>query len=164
MNRRDFIYLLGALSVAQAATGSVLANYSKIAYPGRTGRLIYVPDKDGNSIPDFSNCGYMGSGVRLPDVPVRAEVRAELTDARQRIQEAVDKVSKMPASREGFRGAVLLKKGVHKISDTIRLNTSGVVLRGEGSGERSEEHTSELQSRLHLVCRLLLEKKKKKER
>src|SRR2546422_7834524 len=29
---------------------------------------------------------------------------------------------------------------------------------------RSEEHTSELQSRLHLVCRLLLEKKKKKAR
>src|SRR2546422_3117849 len=31
-------------------------------------------------------------------------------------------------------------------------------------GLRSEEHTSELQSRLHLVCRLLLEKKKKKVR
>src|SRR2546422_2603103 len=30
------------------------------------------------------------------------------------------------------------------------------------TGVRSEEHTSELQSRLHLVCRLLLEKKKKK--
>src|SRR2546422_4927482 len=29
------------------------------------------------------------------------------------------------------------------------------------SAPRSEEHTSELQSRLHLVCRLLLEKKKK---
>src|SRR2546422_2022352 len=29
---------------------------------------------------------------------------------------------------------------------------------------RSEEHTSELQSRLHLVCRLLLEKKKQKTR
>src|SRR5690348_17675576 len=29
-------------------------------------------------------------------------------------------------------------------------------------GERSEEHTSELQSPVHLVCRLLLEKKKKK--
>src|SRR2546422_6800765 len=28
-------------------------------------------------------------------------------------------------------------------------------------GERSEEHTSELQSRLHLVCRLLLEKKER---
>src|SRR3989449_4942164 len=32
---------------------------------------------------------------------------------------------------------------------------------GEGLPGRSEEHTSELQSRLHLVCRLLLEKKKK---
>src|SRR2546422_6506190 len=31
----------------------------------------------------------------------------------------------------------------------------------EAVAERSEEHTSELQSRLHLVCRLLLEKKKK---
>src|SRR2546422_1728552 len=33
---------------------------------------------------------------------------------------------------------------------------------GMSSAGRSEEHTSELQSRLHLVCRLLLEKKKKK--
>src|SRR2546429_6099336 len=31
---------------------------------------------------------------------------------------------------------------------------------GLSAGRRSEEHTSELQSRLHLVCRLLLEKKK----
>src|SRR2546422_3041295 len=33
-----------------------------------------------------------------------------------------------------------------------------------GEAPRSEEHTSELQSRLHLVCRLLLEKKKKQRR
>src|SRR2546422_8558808 len=33
---------------------------------------------------------------------------------------------------------------------------------GQEARDRSEEHTSELQSRLHLVCRLLLEKKKKK--
>src|SRR2546422_3243109 len=33
---------------------------------------------------------------------------------------------------------------------------------GNSGRMRSEEHTSELQSRLHLVCRLLLEKKKKK--
>src|SRR5258708_37985418 len=32
------------------------------------------------------------------------------------------------------------------------------------AGQRSEEHTSELQSPDHLVCRLLLEKKKKKQR
>src|SRR2546422_2958745 len=34
--------------------------------------------------------------------------------------------------------------------------------RSRRTSARSEEHTSELQSRLHLVCRLLLEKKKKK--
>src|SRR5256884_1151398 len=34
-------------------------------------------------------------------------------------------------------------------------------LRVDDVVDRSEEHTSELQSRLHLVCRLLLEKKKK---
>src|SRR5690554_7567273 len=34
----------------------------------------------------------------------------------------------------------------------------------EGGSRRSEEHTSELQSRPHLVCRLLLEKKKKKKK
>src|SRR2546429_2939938 len=49
----------------------------------------------------------------------------------------------------------------------VRKRITGIVSRG-GSlmahwmEHRSEEHTSELQSRLHLVCRLLLEKKKKK--
>src|SRR3989449_4526251 len=40
--------------------------------------------------------------------------------------------------------------------ESVRADSSGRV-----SVSRSEEHTSELQSRLHLVCRLLLEKKKK---
>src|SRR2546422_2301017 len=38
----------------------------------------------------------------------------------------------------------------------------GLHLELDAGESRSEEHTSELQSRLHLVCRLLLEKKKKK--
>src|SRR2546422_2265792 len=37
----------------------------------------------------------------------------------------------------------------------------GYTAKGDQPVMRSEEHTSELQSRLHLVCRLLLEKKKK---
>src|SRR2546429_6931884 len=41
----------------------------------------------------------------------------------------------------------------------VSIATFGVL----GTMVRSEEHTSELQSRLHLVCRLLLEKKKKQE-
>src|SRR2546422_4727324 len=46
----------------------------------------------------------------------------------------------------------------------VRLEHKGWIKgawqRTEHNRERSEEHTSELQSRLHLVCRLLLEKKK----
>src|SRR2546422_2798030 len=41
-----------------------------------------------------------------------------------------------------------------------RMSRAAAIL--EQRKDRSEEHTSELQSRLHLVCRLLLEKKKKK--
>src|SRR2546422_3160047 len=40
---------------------------------------------------------------------------------------------------------------------------TGRLVREENRRWRSEEHTSELQSRLHLVCRLLLEKKKKQD-
>src|SRR2546422_4411922 len=43
-------------------------------------------------------------------------------------------------------------------ADLVRTGT------GTFAKRRSEEHTSELQSRLHLVCRLLLEKKKYKRR
>src|SRR2546429_4363054 len=43
------------------------------------------------------------------------------------------------------------------VGDLTRPQT-GVAIQAR---KRSEEHTSELQSRLHLVCRLLLEKKKK---
>src|SRR5687768_17646187 len=45
--------------------------------------------------------------------------------------------------------------------DRLLVRADCVFEFGLGGG-RSEEHTSELQSRLHLVCRLLLEKKKKK--
>src|SRR5687768_18297434 len=43
-----------------------------------------------------------------------------------------------------------------------RRRGAGARRRPRGWRRRSEEHTSELQSRLHLVCRLLLEKKKQK--
>src|SRR2546422_8244768 len=44
----------------------------------------------------------------------------------------------------------------------VPLPLSPPALDSTQSRSRSEEHTSELQSRLHLVCRLLLEKKKRK--
>jgi hypothetical protein len=135
MDRRDFLNLLTTLPITATALGSAPANYSKIVYPGKSGRLIYVPDENGSTIPDFSDCGYMGGGVAPPDVPVRAKVRAERGNARERIQAAVDKVSKMPPDKRGFRGAVLVGKGTHKVEGTIRISTGGLVLIGEGQDE-----------------------------
>src|SRR2546429_7101700 len=48
---------------------------------------------------------------------------------------------------------------VLKFTDSVR-NCDLEYKFSHASPQRSEEHTSELQSRLHLVCRLLLEKKK----
>src|SRR5258705_1801219 len=55
-----------------------------------------------------------------------------------------------------------LKKGDLKFTlNGYKLKGSWVLVRTKG--KRSEEHTSELQSLRHLVCRLLLEKKKQRD-
>src|SRR6267154_2947627 len=46
-------------------------------------------------------------------------------------------------------------------ADSQRVESTALRVQVEALQERSEEHTSELQSPVHLVCRLLLEKKKK---
>src|SRR5205809_5748597 len=54
---------------------------------------------------------------------------------------------------------------VRIVLDIVEENPQAVLHSCLAAGDgRSEEHTSELQSRLHLVCRLLLEKKKKKKK
>src|SRR2546429_1597577 len=56
---------------------------------------------------------------------------------------------------------VACAEGVRAVVADCTDELIGEVLGGEiDDHHRSEEHTSELQSRLHLVCRLLLEKKK----
>src|SRR2546429_7069052 len=55
-----------------------------------------------------------------------------------------------------------LRHAVHVGHSTGGGEVVHYLARHGDSRVRSEEHTSELQSRLHLVCRLLLEKKKKK--
>src|SRR2546422_8862355 len=58
---------------------------------------------------------------------------------------------------------VFCDRGAFTVAQARRILTAGRAcgLEPRLHAERSEEHTSELQSRLHLVCRLLLEKKKK---
>src|SRR2546422_9061090 len=67
-------------------------------------------------------------------------------------------------SRRRWRGGPHYPRGARRRRAHERVAVrSGTHSGAAGRGDRrSEEHTSELQSRLHLVCRLLLEKKKKK--
>ena len=107
----------------------------QLVYLGDDGRLQYVPDFLGNRIPDFSHAGYGGGGRPIPDIPVKQIVEPGEGDDTARIQAAVDAVAALPADENGFRGAVLLKKGTYEVSGVIAIRASGVVLRGEGSGE-----------------------------
>src|SRR2546429_7096449 len=68
-------------------------------------------------------------------------------------------VPRLQAALQGARevGFTVLSMSLSLIAVFIPILLMGGVV---GRLFRSEEHTSELQSRLHLVCRLLLEKKK----
>jgi hypothetical protein len=101
---------------------------------GSDGKLVYKTDARGNRVPDFSDCGYGGGGIPIPEVPVKAVVEPGAGDAGERIQAAIDRVSKLSPDGSGFRGAVLLKRGKYPVAGQIRLETGGVVLRGEGLG------------------------------
>jgi hypothetical protein len=106
-----------------------------LVYPGTNGKLVYVADSLGNTIPDFSNAGYKGGGVPLPYVQVKEIIWPVLGDNSSNIQSAIDHVSALPIDAAGFRGAVLLKMGTYSLEKPIYINASGVVLRGEGMGD-----------------------------
>src|SRR2546429_7190859 len=72
----------------------------------------------------------------------------------QRLPELDAEQPAIPRAWKGLNG-----DGIVQSIPSPRLTTVHARVPGPGI-ERSEEHTSELQSRLHLVCRLLLEKKK----
>src|SRR2546429_6563631 len=60
-----------------------------------------------------------------------------------------------------FRSPPVPGRAVHTTIDLdLQRYIAQIFPAGQRGAVRSEEHTSELQSRLHLVCRLLLEKKK----
>jgi hypothetical protein len=87
-----------------------------------------------NQIPDFSNCGYRGGGVKIPEVPVVKTIQPVPGDCRALIQAAIDSVSALSPDANGRRGAILLKAGIYQVDSSLYIKASGVVLRGEGNG------------------------------
>jgi len=136
---------------------SCYSQESALVYPGPDGKLVYATYLNNyetdvnntNTLPDFSNVGYMDGAVGVPvgEVPVKITLNPNPSgEDRTRIQGAIDQVCNMPLDANGFRGAVLLKKGTYRLNDgaipvltdgmgyALRIWASGVVLRGEGQG------------------------------
>ena len=108
---------------------------TSLVYPDTDGKLVYVADSLGNKIPDFSNAGYKGGGVPIPNVAIKETVWPVVGDNSANIQAAIDRVSALPLDASGFRGTVLLKMGIYNLDKPISIKASGVVLRGEGMSD-----------------------------
>src|SRR5690606_40853370 len=80
-----------------------------------------------------------------------------ITESKKRFEDGQFIKHKIFLYKEDFEK---FAEGLTEVVDYIKANQDVVEKRYEPNQERSEEHTSELQSRENLVCRLLLEKKK----
>jgi hypothetical protein len=106
---------------------------SKFVHINKDGSLQYNPDEKGNIIPDFSRVGYYSGDKSIPDVPVVKTISAAEGNSEELIQSAINEIAKRVPDKNGFRGTILLKKGLYKIPGTIKVEASGIVLRGEGN-------------------------------
>lgn len=95
--------------------------------------LLYHADAEGNTIPDFSKVGYASGERAIPEVAVAETVSPVSGDNRLNIQNAINRVAALPLDVNGFRGAVLLKKGTYPVNGSLTVSKSGIVIRGEGS-------------------------------
>jgi hypothetical protein len=125
---------------------------SKYIKIGKEGKLEYIADEKGNTIPDFSNVGYYGGNRSIPDVAVVKTITPTGTENDETIiQAAIDEISKRNADKNGFRGTLLLKKGTYKIPSSIHIKTSGIVLRGEGDDSNGTKFVATSKKKVALI-------------
>ncbi len=112
---------------------------SRVFYSG--GRLTYASDGEGNRIPDYSYAGYKYGQAALPAVPEVMRLSSAAGDNTARIQQALDQIGTRTPDGNGFRGALVLNPGTYEIRGTLRVNRSGVVLRGSGDDSSPTTNT-----------------------
>src|SRR2546422_10178473 len=104
--------------------------------------------------------------LRLPRVAVRSDVARQEYQRQERrgVRRAFAGPRSGESSDSGLRGPRRRRRAPRRNGGRPLVHLLLIPALGQIDKEtlRSEEHTSELQSRLHLVCRLLLEKKKKR--
>src|SRR5699024_1081966 len=133
---------------------------------GTFGRTTREPDADiyrselaGQAFVDFRSPSARTRGKIV--LPYRQALRSGVREAWRRNDSACLHLGAVPDGREHHRvdrSWKLLNRAWKHLARTARRRAASLA---ESRHLRSEEHTSELQSRFDLVCRLLLEKKKK---
>ncbi len=99
---------------------------------------------------DFSFAGYQ-AGQPIPSVAAVISVRPSGSDDTFLLQSAIDHMATLPLDAHGFRGAILLRPGRFLVSGQLRLNVSGVVLRGSGTGPNGTTIVAEGHDRRTLI-------------
>jgi hypothetical protein len=127
---RKILWLIPLMAVL-AAFKCITQWQSKFLTVNKDGSLTYIPDENGNTIPDFSRVGYYHGDKEIPEVATVKTI-APSADAEQQIQSAINELAKQPLDKNGLRGTILLKKGTYTINEKITIESSGIVLRGEG--------------------------------
>ena len=135
MNLRNFARVaIAAALVTSYAFKKDKFWHSDLVEPGKNNQLIYKPDAQGNILPDFSRVGYFFGDKPIPTVAVVTTISPS-ANAQQEIQGAIDALAKKTPDANGFRGAILLKKGRYELAGPLHIKAGGIVLRGEGNTE-----------------------------
>jgi hypothetical protein len=126
----------------------LLAQSNPFAYVGRSDRLLYGPDGTGDRVLNFSRVGYNQGNTPLPDYATLGLPTFNVSpsptggDSLSLIQSAINTAAAQPLRANGFRAVVQLSPGLFKISDSVRINTSGIILRGAGDGTNLASNTT----------------------
>jgi hypothetical protein len=84
---------------------------------------------------DYSYAGYRAGQTALPNVRAIISLRPTGGDDTALLQSAIEHVSKLPVGADGFRGAVVLRPGRFRVAGQLRINATGLVLRGSGMAQ-----------------------------
>src|SRR3954466_10177833 len=108
MRRRNRTSILRRAAVAatvaklESLERRQLLAQSIYAFPGADGHLLYQPQPLGDHIEDYSNVGYMGGTVPLPDVPIKVTISPVASDDEANIEAAIAQVAALPIDNTGF--------------------------------------------------------------
>jgi len=153
-----------SLLVAGVSSASVLLAQvpnGAWVYPSAAGDLVYQMDERGQRIADYSACGYRAGDEPLPEVVATIPAARWVAvspgpgDDTAQLQAAINTVSAFTPDTNGWRGVVALAAGEYQLADTLKITSSGVVLKGAGSDPATGTRLRATDPRQYTVIQVL---------